>query len=183
MGHLEAHHFNLKYVGILSRLKPEKCPIKYNLLVVLSGPEPQRTLLEEKLLLELKNYQGKVLFVRGKLDNASIINVTKNINILNYLLTKDLEKALNESEIVIARSGYSTIMDMAVLGKKTYLIPTPGQFEQEYLAKSLNDKLIAPFSNQQDFTLEKLTEIKYYTGFKKTPIFFDLNNFHLFEGK
>ncbi len=162
---------------------PKKLPIKYNLLVLLSGPEPQRTLLEEKLLIALKNYREKVLFVRGSLENNSIIKVADNIEIINYLLTKDLENALNESEVVIARSGYSTIMDMAVLGKKTYFIPTPGQFEQEYLAQSLNDRLIAPFSNQQDFTLEKLAEIKCYTGFKKTTITFDLNNFHLFESK
>ena len=150
---------------------------------MLSGPEPQRTLLEEKLLFELKNYQGKVLFVRGVLENTLTLKVSKNIEIRNYLLTNMLEEALNESEIVIARSGYSTIMDLAVLGKKAFFIPTPGQFEQEYLAKSLKEKLIAPYSGQQDFKLEKLNEIEKFTGFKKTVTTFDLNHFHLFEGK
>ena len=190
LGHLKSHDFNLKYIGILSRLKPEKCPIKYNLLVVLSGPEPQRTLLEEKLLLEFKNYQGKVLFVRGTLENIKIskasslpIGMAGNNKIKNYLLTDALEKALNESELIIARSGYSTIMDLAVLGKKVFFIPTPGQFEQEYLAKTLKEKLIAPFTNQQDFSLEKLNEIVNYTGFKETVTSFNLSNFHLFERK
>lgn len=150
---------------------------------MLSGPEPQRTLLEEKLLLELKNYQGKVLFVRGTLENNTDLKVPKNIEIRNYLLTDALEKALNESELIIARSGYSTIMDVAVLGKKAFFIPTPGQYEQEYLAKTLKEKLIAPYSNQQDFSLEKLNEIENYTGFNKTASNVDLNRFLLFERK
>ena len=183
LGHLQIHDFNLKYLGVLSRFKPVKCTIKYNLLIVLSGPEPQRTLLEEKLLLELKNYQGKVLFVRGTLENNTVLKVPKNIEIRNYLLTDALEKALNESELIIARSGYSTIMDVAVLGKKAFFIPTPGQYEQEYLAKTLKEKLIAPYSSQQDFSLEKLNEIENYTGFNKTASNVDLNRFLLFERK
>lgn len=183
LGHLKINDLNLKYLGILSRFKSEKCALKYDLLIVLSGPEPQRTLLEEKLLLELKNYKGKVLFVRGTLEKKTILEVSKNIQIKNYLLTETLEKALNESEIIIARSGYSTIMDLAVLGKKAFFIPTPGQFEQEYLAQTLKEKLIAPYSNQNDFSLEKLNEIVNYTGFKKTTSNIDLNHFLLFERK
>ena len=183
LGHLKTNDLNLKYLGVLSRFKPEKRTIKYNLLIVLSGPEPQRTLLEEKLLLELNNYQGKALFGRGILENNKSLKVSKNIEIKNYLLTDTLEKALNESEIVIARSGYSTIMDLAVLGKKAFFIPTPGQYEQEYLAKTLKEKLIAPYSSQQDFSIEKLNEIRNYTGFKKTASNVDLNRFLLFERK
>lgn len=183
LGHLETHDFNLKYIGVLSRFKYEKREILNNLLVLLSGPEPQRTLLEEKLLIELKNYKGKVLFVRGVLDNSSNLRVSNNFKIVNYLLSKNLEKAINQSEIVIARSGYSTIMDLAICGKKAFFIPTPGQFEQEYLAKKLNDKLIAPSIKQHEFTFEKLKEIDNYQGFKKSVSTIDLDLFKLFEGK
>ncbi len=183
LGHLETHDFNLKYIGVLSRFKYEKREILNNLLVLLSGPEPQRTLLEEKLLIELKNYKGKVLFVRGVLDNSSNLKVSNNFKIINYLLSKNLEKAINQSEIVIARSGYSTIMDLAICGKKAFFIPTPGQFEQEYLAKKLNDKLIAPSIKQHEFTFEKLKEIDNYQGFKKSVSTIDLDLFKLFEGK
>ncbi|WP_317043596.1 glycosyltransferase [Lutibacter flavus] len=190
LSHLEKHNFNLKYIGILSRLKSVKCKIENNLLVLLSGPEPQRTLLEEKVLEALKNYSGKVLFVRGTLNNNSKLEASNpptgqsgNIKIINFLLTTDLEKAIIKSEIVIARSGYSTIMDLAVLGKKAFFIPTPGQFEQEYLAELMQNKLIAPFSNQKEFNLERLTSLINYKGFEKSESKIDLKLFQLFEGK
>jgi predicted glycosyltransferase len=183
LGHLEKHNFNLKYIGILSRFKHQKLNVKYNLLVVLSGPEPQRTLLENKLLIELKNYKGKVLFVRGILSPESKIKESSNFEIVNYLLSNNLEIAINQSEIVIARSGYSTIMDLAVLGKKAFFIPTPGQFEQEYLAERLQKKLIAPFATQNNFELDNLKKLTKYSGFNKYKITFNLDFFNLFEGK
>ena len=173
----------LKYIGVLSRFKYKKCEIKNKLLVVLSGPEPQRTLLEEKLLLELKNYSGNVLFVRGVLDNKEELASSNNFKIVNYMLSNELEKAINESEIVIARSGYSTIMDLAVLRKKVFFIPTPGQFEQEYLASFIKEQSIAPFSKQQDFSLEKLNEIENYKGFNTRNATLNLQLFNLFQSK
>jgi len=67
---------------------------------------------------------------------------------------------------VISRSGYTTIMDLAVLEKKAYFIPTPGQNEQEYLAKRLTKLGIVPSCKQADFKLEKLGDIEKYTGLK-----------------
>lgn len=183
LGHLERHNLNLKYIGVLSRFTHQKLVIKYNLLVVLSGPEPQRSLLENKLLIELKYYKGKVLFVRGVLASTTKITATRNIKIVNYLLSNDLEKAINQSEIVLARSGYSTIMDLTVLGKKAFFIPTPGQYEQEYLAKIMNKKLIAPFRKQDNFKLDNLKDVENYAGFKKEESSIDLDFFNLFESK
>jgi len=184
LGHLKVAGFNLKYIGVLSRLKFKTAKIKYNLLVLLSGPEPQRTLLENKLLRELKNYQGNTLFVRGILSNTSSINTSnKNMKIVDYLLTESLEKAMNQSEMVICRSGYSTIMDLATLGKKAYFIPTSGQYEQEYLAKKLQEEKIAPYSEQENFYLEKLDEIQKYKGFSTFETKLDLELLKLFEGK
>ena len=182
LGHLEKHNLNLKYVGVLSRFTYQKLEIKYNLLVVLSGPEPQRSLLENKLLVELKNYKGNVLFVRGVLAEKKIA-ASSNIEIVNYLLTKDLERAMNQSEIVLARSGYSTILDLAVLGKKAFFIPTPGQYEQEYLAKIMSEKLIAPFKEQDNYKLDNLKDLENYGGFKKEESSIDLDLFNLFESK
>lgn len=183
LGHLKNNNFNLKYIGILSRFNAENIEKKYDLLVLLSGVEPQRTLLENKLLTELKNYNGNVIFVRGKLSNASKLNASKNIKVINYLLSDELETIINESELVVARSGYSTIMDLAVLSKKAFFIPTTGQNEQEYLAKFLQKKNITPFCNQEDFRLEKLKVIESYKGFSNYKIEIDLTLFKLFERK
>ena len=183
LGHLKKHFFNQKYIGILSRFQPKKFKITYDLLVLISGPEPQRTLLENKLLVELRNFKGSILMVRGVLNNTTKINAPDNFKIVNYLLASDLEEAMNQSNMVIARSGYSTIMDLAVLGKKAFFIPTPGQFEQEYLAKILQEKLIVPYAKQGEFTLVKLENFDKYSGFKKVYSTVDLKLFKLFEGK
>lgn len=173
---------NVKYIGILSRFNYRKITPKYNILVLLSGVEPQRTILENKLLVELKNYKGNVLFVRGVFNNTEIC-VPNNFEIVDFLGINELEEAINSSEMVISRSGYSTIMDLAVLGKKAFFIPTPGQYEQEYLAKMLADKLIAPFANQHEFTIAKLACLNRYSGFKIHKKKEALNLFKLFEGK
>lgn len=183
LGHLKKHRLNLKYIGILSRFQPKKLEIKYNLLLLLSGPEPQRSLLENKLLLELKEHKGEILMVRGVLKSASEINAPSNFKIINYLLANELEEAINQSHAVIARSGYSTIMDLAVLGKKAFFIPTPGQFEQEYLSRMFQEKVVAPYAKQDEFTTSKLGDLDRYSGFEKESSTFDLKFFKLFECK
>lgn len=183
LGHLKKPYFNLKYLGILSRFQPKQGEIKYDLLLLLSGPEPQRTLLENKLLKELQHFKGEILMVRGVLNTTSEIKAPNNFNIVNYLLANELQDAINQSKVVIARSGYSTIMDLAALGKKAIFIPTPGQFEQEYLAKSLKEKLVAPYAKQDEFTAAKLCDLMKYSGFAKVATTVDLNLFKLFQGK
>lgn len=183
LGHFKNPGFNLKYLGILSRFQPKQLDIKYDLLLLLSGPEPQRTLLENKLLNELQHFKGKILVVRGVLNNTSEIKAPDNFNIVNYLLANELEDAINQSNVVIARSGYSTVMDLAALGKKAFFIPTPGQFEQEYLAKRLQENSVAPYAKQDEFTAAKLSDITNFSGITKVVSTVDLDWFELFEGK
>ena len=158
----------VRYLGILSRFKKKEVELKYQLLVLLSGPEPQRSLLEEKLLQELPGYKGKILFIRGKILGSSVPAVGTGMEIKNYLSGSALEEALNSAELVLARSGYSTIMDLAALGKKAFFVPTPGQFEQEYLASRLQQKNIAPYCSQKDFTLKEIEKVSTFAGFS-TP--------------
>ncbi|WP_179343333.1 glycosyltransferase [Winogradskyella ursingii] len=166
LGHVEDFKTTTKYIGPLSRFKKELLPKKYQLLVILSGPEPQRTYLEEKLLEELKSYEKKVLFVKGKVEIEQQLFTSGNITIYNFMTSKTLEKAINESELILSRSGYSTIMDLAHLKKKAFFIATPGQFEQEYLAKKLKASGIAPSCSQSDFKISMLKELEKYSGFK-----------------
>jgi len=177
LSHSNKTKLNLKHIGPLSRFKNKNlsknetpATKKNDVMVILSGPEPQRSILEKKLLKEFKNYNKKLLFVRGILSDSSntkkVITENKNTSIVNYLLQDDLQKAIIESKIILARSGYSTIMDLNQLKSKAFFIPTPGQFEQEYLAVHLKDKNIAPFSSQDKFDIQMLKKVDDYRGFQ-----------------
>jgi uncharacterized protein (TIGR00661 family) len=127
-----------KFIGILSRFeKKEKPEKKYDWMIVLSGPEPQRTLLEKKLLKIISQLNGIILFVRGLPLSDEKIDVPDNCILKNHLATNEMQQAFEESEFIISRSGYTTVMEILSLQKKSILIPTPGQTEQEYLAKHL----------------------------------------------
>jgi uncharacterized protein (TIGR00661 family) len=166
LGHLEKPHGNIKYIGPLSRLHKKALEKKYDLMVILSGPEPQRTMLEEKLEIELQNYNGQIVFVKGKIEPEQTVAIKDHITFYNYMNSQELEKAFNESDLVLCRSGYTTIMDLAQLGKKAFFIPTPGQYEQEYLAKKLKKEGLVPYCRQDQFKSDKLLEIDLYKGLK-----------------
>ncbi len=168
LGHLKDRSLNLKYIGILSRLEKKELPKKYDLMVLLSGPEPQRTILEEKLIVEVEKFNGRVLFIKGKVEEMQKMEQKNHVTFCNFMTSGELETAFNESETVLCRSGYTTIMDLVKLEKKAFFIPTPGQFEQEYLAKRLMKKGIIPYSNQENFKIDNLKEIPLYKGFTQT---------------
>lgn len=154
------------YIGGLSRLeKQTETAKRFDLLIILSGPEPQRTLLEKKMLNELKTFKGKVLLVRGLPGNTEDFLTKNNLVIKNHLPGKELEKAFNESEYIISRSGYTTVMDISKLQKKSILIPTPGQTEQEYLARHLQKQGWCITVSQENFilseSLQKAQNFKY----------------------
>ncbi len=166
LGHLKKRRSKLKYIGPLSRLKNKASIRKYDILAVLSGPEPQRTIFEKKLITELSSSKKQVLFIKGIIEPQQKTWQENNITFYNYMDSFQLENAFNESGIVVCRSGYSTIMDLVKLNKKAYFIPTPGQYEQEYLAKRLKHYGYVPFCKQNEFNLLKLDEVNLYNGLK-----------------
>lgn len=168
---IEAANFPIKKIGILSRFEKKEVALIYDILILLSGPEPQRTLLENKLLKEMQGFPGKVVLVRGKVAKVQEKQVSGNMLIYNFMTSEALEKTINSSKLIISRSGYTTVMDLAKLEKKAFFIPTPGQFEQEYLAKRLEQMGIAPFATQACFCMEKLKSVSNYNGFRN----FDCN--------
>lgn len=182
LGHLKTSDLKLNYIGPLSRIQKKEVEKKYDLMVILSGPEPQRTYLEEKLKTEVQNYTGKVIFIKGVIEKEQKKQENDNVTFYNFMNSRQLEQTFNESNLVLCRSGYTTIMDLAKLGKKAFFIPTPGQYEQEYLALKLQKDGIAPWSSQGDFTIEKLSEVSAYSGLKKfnSPIDWKLL-FEIFE--
>ncbi len=147
----------LKYIGILSRFKYRENIHRRNyLLILLSGPEPQRTRFENILCKQLSGMDLQALVVRGLPDNAdSMPSLREGIVFVNHLSTDILNEKILEAEYIIARSGYSTIMDLARLKRSAILVPTPGQTEQEYLGFYLNEKKWMYAVSQKKFDLVK----------------------------
>lgn len=145
------------YIGILSRLEPKKSKEKYDLCGIISGPEPQRTKLEYILTEQMQQVPGNHILIRGKTQEKLEKNIS-NVKIVSYMTSSQLNEVMNESKIIVARSGYSTIMDLIKTGKKAILIPTPGQPEQIYLAKSLKNH--PNFEIQQQHSLNLSGSVK-----------------------
>lgn len=169
LGHLKSSNLNIKYIGVLSRLEKKVLEIKYDIMVLLSGPEPQRTILEEKLIEELKDNKEKIVFIKGKVTKEQVKEQKGNITFYNFMQSEELEKTFNESEMVLCRSGYTTVMDLCKLQKKAFFIPTPGQFEQEYLAKKYKREGLVPYSKQDKFVIDDILSVPLYKGLPLIP--------------
>jgi len=155
MSHGTPIDYKLTYLGAISRMKQLPSSKTYDVCVVLSGPEPQRTRLEHILLTQLAKLPYKVLLVRGIPKNLQRAICSDNLEMISFMKGKDLNQAILDSELIISRSGYTTIMDLAVLGKKALFIPTPGQKEQEDLATHFHDRAIYYSRTQDDINLER----------------------------
>ena len=129
------NHF--AFIGPLSRLDKKPPLTEGHLLVLLSGPEPQRTILENKIIHQLSDIDEAVVFVRGLPSGAPLLKNKDRIRFENHLDANALSEELSTAKAVICRSGYSSVMDLLKLKKRALLIPTPGQTEQVYLAKHL----------------------------------------------
>ncbi len=164
LSHLKHPDLNIKYIGPLSRMHCKKAEKKYDLMIILSGPEPQRGMLEEKLKIETVQYKGKVLFIKGIIEKEQTKEQINHVTFYNFMHSRQLEQALNESDLILCRSGYTSIMDLSKLNKKAFFIPTPGQYEQEYLAEKLKKEGLVPFTKQDLFTIKNLDEIANYKG-------------------
>jgi len=129
----------VKYIGPLSRLEAlnVQVSIPYKWLILLSGPEPQRSMLEDLLMQVINTVQYPVLLVRGLPLESTELAVPPHCKVINHVPAKDLQLLFAQSEYIISRSGYTTVMEILALQKKSILIPTPGQTEQEYLASHL----------------------------------------------
>lgn len=158
-------HQEVRFIGPLSRMKTYPADLEYDVAVVLSGPEPQRTILEQRLLEQAMPLSGKFIFIQGKTQSKAHHFAADHVEIVSYLTSKALNDVLLASKVVVCRSGYSSIMDLAALGKKAILIPTPGQTEQEYLAKSLAAQRIFLAQAQEEIDLEAgMKEVESTTG-------------------
>ena len=163
-GKLSINKFkNCHYIGTLSRFnkvcKPkEKWTYKY--LAILSGPEPQRSILEKKIIQAFNELDAQCAIIQGVPSNEKLR--LNKIDFFPHLKTMDFFNIIDNSETIICRSGYSSIMDLSTLQKQVILIPTPGQTEQEYLSKYHQIKSNVTTVKQSAFSLDKIK--------KPTPI-------------
>jgi uncharacterized protein (TIGR00661 family) len=142
------------YIGPLSRFKRTTLENKYDCCIILSGPEPQRTVFEDLILKSLNKINGKVFIVRGLPGNTETPAIPQQqIEIKNHLAADELNKIILQSSLIISRCGYSTIMDLVKLQKKAALVPTPGQTEQEYLGRYLRANKLFYTVSQGRFSL------------------------------
>jgi uncharacterized protein (TIGR00661 family) len=149
----------VKYVGPLSRFKKANEKAEQHLLILLSGPEPQRTIFENLIIDQLSSYNSPVVLVRGLPSKGNALHPSSNITVHNHLPAAELGQKINEASLVISRCGYSTVMDLAILQKQSILVPTPGQTEQEYLSKQLMKNNFALCIPQQKFKLTNALEL------------------------
>ncbi len=170
----ELHPFPIRFLGPLSRFIRVMTSIKYKYLFLLSGPEPQRTLLEKKIFDSVISLQDQVVIVRGKPSSSEAFSFPSNITVLNHLDGNELERLMNSAEYVVSRSGYTTVMEIAALQKRSILIPTPGQTEQEYLATYLYQKGFAYTASQTDLNLSEVLQKAEQFYYREFPIF--MNN-------
>jgi len=181
----------LQYIGVLNRLKtnaPDAASETTQLLVLLSGPEPQRTLLEKIILQQAASFTGQLLLVRGlpssQPNNPATASVDPSlamlygvarVRIVDHLTTAQLQQVLPSVDFIVCRSGYTTLMEMIPLQKKLLLIPTPGQPEQSYLAAYADRQRYAPQFLQQHFSLEQAIQVanqypyRFPGAFTETP--------------
>jgi UDP-N-acetylglucosamine transferase subunit ALG13 len=150
----------VQYLGALSRFNRLEIALEYNLCIVISGPEPQRSVFEKIILSQMHLCKEKMVMVRGlPNEEKPFIHSFENLTIYNHLDAKNLNAMIETSESVLSRSGYSTIMDLITLNKKAILVPTPAQPEQEYLANHLKNNGLFHFVEQKDLNIIEALKI------------------------
>lgn len=145
----------VNYIGILSRIKKKNKKQDIDFFISMSGPEPQRSIFEKKILKQIRNFKGNIIITGG---TPEIINKeeAKKVRYFSYLNLKEQEDIMNRAKFIISRPGYSTVMELAELDKKNILfVPTPGQTEQEYLADFYERKGFFHHTSQSKLDIKK----------------------------
>ena len=147
-----------------------------DLLILLSGPEPQRTLLEARIIAQAgggmpahsPGHPCHMVLVRGlPAGGPALPHIPPGLTAYDHLPAAELGSLMRKARLIVARSGYSTVMDLARLGKRALLIPTPGQSEQEYLGPFLAARGRALCVKQSAFSLHEALSLA-REGFTQT---------------
>jgi len=161
---------NTVFIKPQSRLQNSKAdnPLgKEYVLAILSGPEPHRSILEKLLISQASSIEKQLVIIGGKPQDGIRKYELKNVLYYNHLQDTEMTAYIQNASLIISRSGYSSIMDYYTLAcKSLFLIPTPGQTEQIYLAQRMKDMERCDFEHQGQFNLAKVsTSSSKWTGF------------------
>jgi hypothetical protein len=172
LSHFKGLPKQARYLGIISRFADMQIAEgremePFDMLISISGPEPQRTILENRLTEQALQLPLKVLMVVGRTeDGKEKTEVGSNVTKIAHLNSERMFMAMKMAKYIVCRSGYTTIMDLAAIGQKAAFIPTPGQPEQEYIAAIYKKHGLANFADQKNVDLKKfIDEYDSYRGF------------------
>ncbi|MFP4223274.1 MAG: glycosyltransferase [Phycisphaeraceae bacterium] len=147
------------FLGQLSSLSlPDDPPGQdIDTFISISGPEPQRTRFQAKVLGQLGRLKGRTVVTLGLpgREPPRVKDVPANVEIHAYLGRAEQQRMMLRSRLVVCRSGYTTLMELAELGRPALLVPTPAQTEQLYLAKTLREQGLFHSVKQSELDLSR----------------------------
>lgn len=130
----------VEWIGRLSRFgRGREALCNISATALLSGPEPQRSIFEERVVEVFRDIPGRKVVIRGRTDLPKP-DWGEDIECMDFADGVDLRNVLRRSSVVLSRSGFSTLCDLMALGCRACVVPTPGQSEQEYLADRVRAK-------------------------------------------
>ena len=160
----------LRYIGVLSSVERRTGEEDLDYFISISGAEPQRTLFEERVMEQVADLPGRVVVALGKPDGGSDTPSHSRITIYSYLDRHHQQEMMNRARLVVCRSGYTTLMELAQLGKRALFVPTPGQSEQEHLADYHRRRGNVYAVSQARLDLVRdVTEAEKYPGLPEVP--------------
>ncbi len=162
----EPGKLRVRFIGMLSRFQSLKnISPTYDYLALVSGPEPQRTIFEQKIRMCFAELKGRKVLVRGLPGLSEEIVHLTDWDEVTFMNGERLQHLIASSALVICRSGYSSIMDLAKMSKRAVFVPTPGQTEQEYLADQLMKNNIARSVTQDSLSASQIQSAQDCIGF------------------
>jgi UDP:flavonoid glycosyltransferase YjiC (YdhE family) len=168
---LDATNKRTYYAGILTSAARMNVDQDLDYLIMISGPEPQRTKLEEIMYKQVQKLPGEKVVLLGSPQNDDKKKLDKNTTVFSYVSTEEKIELMNRAKFLISRSGYTTMMELAELEKKQGLFtPTPGQTEQEYLSKYYAK--MGWFYSKSQYKLKLAEDVETassFRGFPKVP--------------
>lgn len=176
LSHKYSLNENTAFVGLLSRfteseeVKKEEWNESFEVMAIISGPEPQRTNFEQILIKQMQLLKCRCLLIRGVPSEKTVKVEINNIVLYSHLDTRQMQQAILNSKSLICRAGYTTIMDLIALKRTAVLVPTPGQTEQEYLAEYYSLRKMFVIVNQEGFNLkDSLARLSVYNWIYLNP--------------